>query len=395
MSQLSRQTEDKRASLYGANYIQVIPIDEDHNQVEIDQQVQQKYTLTSNRGAHVKTSSYERSAEEPNRYRSKLRNLSKENQSSPTVRNSHINSKHISPREYQQHTRSIVNNDSRPHFDVDEVAYYRPDLPDVAQNQEYEYDQQVDEQPVPPLRYSNRKLIEQHHNIPPTTTQQTRNRTISAPSSQQRANENYYTDKPSLMPVPTRYRKHSNNSISKYASVPEDTGLSSFSPPKDVRFGLSTTNTYAEEIQVEASRSSGGLSNSTTSSSYSSDRYYDPPTPPTSAVITHQHSKRKSIPVMNASMIDEQVRKTENRYSSYLARVKKENVVPEYAENSASRRLLPRRQRVISEDNENYKHQLDQRRRSQQVYRDDDTEDVISSAKRLLSIVKERRSRLH
>lgn len=395
MGQLSRQTEDKRASLYRANYTQTIPIDENHNQVEIEQQVQRRHTLTSGRSAHIRTSSYERSTEEPNRYRSKLRNPTKENQLSSTLRNTHLNSKHISPREYQQHTRSIINNDSRPQFDIDEVDHYRHNLPDVTLNQEYEYEQQADEQIVPPLRYSSRKNVEQHQSLLSNTTQQLRNRAISAPSSQQRTNDNYYADKPSLMPVPTRYRKHSNNSISKYASVPENEGLSSFSPPKDVRFGPSTTNTYPEEIQVEASRSSGGLSNSTTSSSYSSERYYDPPTPPTSAVITHQHSKRKSMPVMNASMIDEQVRKTENRYSSYLARVKKENAIPEFEENSASRRLLPRRQRVVSEDNENYKQQLDQRQISQQVYRDDDTEDVISSAKRLLSIVKERRSRLH
>ncbi|KAG1067640.1 hypothetical protein G6F42_026479 [Rhizopus arrhizus] len=100
---------------------------------------------------------------------------------------------------------------------------------------------------------------------------------------------------------------------------------------------------------------------------------------------------------MNASIIDEQVRKTENRYSSYLARIKKDNIIAEHEDINASRRLLPRRQRVVSEDNENYKHQIGQRQRSQQhsVYRDEDTEDVISSAKHLLSIVKERRNRAH
>ncbi|CAO0803255.1 unnamed protein product [Mucor circinelloides] len=392
--QLSEQTVDKRASLHFANRIQATVGDDDYDQVDNVSQVQQRRNINHDKRPQIKTSSYERSIEEPNRYRSKLRNpinREYESQLSSSLRTTVLaNSHHVSPREYQHHTARLSKRSDLQlqSTKVDESHRYRHEPSDLVQNQTYEYEH-AEEHAAASSRYTSKGLSEQRHSQLPTTSATTRrrNRALSAPSDQQQAN-----DKPSLMPVPVRYRKHSNNSISKYTSVPENAGLTSFSPPREARF------TYPEEIQVEASRSSGGLSNSTTSSSHSSDRYYDPPTPPTSAVITHgNHGKRRSMPVMNASIIDEQVRKTENRYSSYLARIKKDNIIAEHEDINASRRLLPRRQRVVSEDNENYKHQIGQRQRSQQhsVYRDEDTEDVISSAKHLLSIVKERRNRAH
>ncbi|KAK4512819.1 uncharacterized protein ATC70_003527 [Mucor velutinosus] len=403
IGQLPRHTVDKRASLnLTTSRVHAAIGEDEHDQFDDVPQVQHRRLLNNDkRLLQVKTSSYERSIEEPNRYRSKLRNplnnREYESQLSSSLRTTVLsNSKHASPREYQQHTtRLSKRSELQLQPSRDEAVRYRHEPSDLVHSQAYEYEQ-TDEEPIaPPPRYMSRGLGEQRHNQLPTTTvtastttQQRRNRALSAPSNHQQA-----TDKPSLMPVPVRYRKHSNNSISRYTSVPENAGLTSFSPPREARL-------YPEEIiQVEASRSSGGLSNSTTSSSHSSDKYYDPPTPPTSAVITthSNHGKRRSVPVMNASIIDEQVRKTENRYSGYLARIKKDTTMTEQEDISSSRRLLPRRQRVISEDNENYRQQLEERKRlhQRQVYRDKETEDVISSAKHLLLMVKERRNRAH
>ncbi|KAF1800412.1 hypothetical protein V8B55DRAFT_1391583 [Mucor lusitanicus] len=400
MGQLPRHTVDKRASLHLATsrVHATFGDDEEDDQINNVPQVQQERLIHSDKRPHqIKTSSYERSVEEPNRYRSKLRNpmMSRdyETQLSSSLRTTVLsNSKHVSPREYQHHTtRLSKRSELQLQSSHDEAARYQHESSDLVHSQAYEYEQADEDLITPPSRYASRDLGEQRHNQLPTATtaaQQRRNRALSAPSNHHQA-----TEKPSLMPVPVRYRKHSNNSISKYTSVPENAGLTSFSPPREARL-------YPEEIiQVEASRSSGGLSNSTASSSHSSDRYYDPPTPPTSAVNTTygSHGKRRSVPVMNASIIDEQVRKTENRYSSYLARVKKDAMMAEHQDINPSRRLVPRRQRVLSEDNENYRHQIEQRRKSQQqqAYRDEDTEDVISSAKHLLSMVKERRNRAH
>ncbi|CAO3639611.1 unnamed protein product [Mucor fragilis] len=396
---LPRHTADKRASLHLAASRVHATVGEDED-VQIDNvpQVQQRRLLNNDRRSHqIKTSSYERSMEEPNRYRSKLRNpivnREYESQLSSSLMSTVLaNSKHL--RDYQQHTtRLSKRSELQLQSSHDEAARYRHEPSDLVQSQAYEYEQAEEDLVAPPPRYVSRGVVgEQRHNqlltTASTATQQRRNRAQSAPSNHQQA-----TDKPSLMPVHVRYRKHSNNSISKYTSVPENAGLTSFSPPREARL-------YPEEIiQVEASRSSGGLSNSTTSSSHSSDRYYDPPTPPTSAVNTTygSHGKRRSVPVMNASIIDEQVRKTENRYSSYLARIKKDTLKAEHEDTNPSRRLVPRRQRVVSEDNESYRQQIEQRTRPQQhqAYRDEDTEDVISSAKHLLSMVKERRNRAH
>ncbi|GAN08796.1 hypothetical protein MAM1_0224d08312 [Mucor ambiguus] len=394
IGQLPRHTVDKRASLHlAASRVHATSGDGEDDQVDTIPQMQQRRLANNDKRSHqIKTSSYERSIEEPNRYRSKIRNpisnRDYESQLSSSLRTTVLaNSKHISPRDYQHHTtRLSKRSELQLQSSHNEATRYRHEPSDSAQIQAYEYEQIDEDSIAPQSRFKSRGLGEQRQNQPPSTvastiTQQRRNRALSAPSNHQQT-----TDKPSLMPVPVRYRKHSNNSISKYTSVPENAGLTSFSPPREARL-------YPEEIiQVEASRSSGGLSNSTTSSSHSSDRYYDPPTPPTSAVITTHgsHGKRRSVPVMNASVIDEQVRKTENRYSSYLARIKKDAIVAEQEESNPIRRLVPRRQRAVSEDTENYRQHIEQRKRSQQhqVYRDEDTEDVISSAKHLLSMTR-------
>lgn len=114
--------------------------------------------------------------------------------------------------------------------------------------------------------------------------------------------------KPSMMPVPvSRYRKHNSNYTthnSKYVSVPENSGISSFNvaPTKDVRFAPSVHN---EEVQVVPSRSSGGLSNSTESTSQSGDLYYDPPTPPSTNRGLSTVLKRRSMPVIERTYEDE------------------------------------------------------------------------------------------
>lgn len=131
-------------------------------------------------------------------------------------------------------------------------------------------------------------------------------------------------------PLKERNRKLSNNS--KYTLSGDGY--------KEVRF-------HPEEIV--ASHSSGLLSSSTTSSSHSGDLFYDPPSPPQTNKL-----QRRSIPAfMDTQAIDEQVRATEHRYSQYLSR-----------QNTLSKVEEPRRQRVSSEDNEGYKYQHQQRRKS-------------------------------
>ncbi|CEP16832.1 hypothetical protein [Parasitella parasitica] len=410
LGQLFKQIADKKASMYGANHSHSNAIDENDYQHDVDHQLQKRHTLSSDRRSYmINSSSYERSTEEPNRFRSRLRNLSKDGHDQTSLLKSPVleNSKHHCHGDFEYQIRAARYNDLNAQAEVEEDDdYYHPEVLNAEHRQ-------AEQHIVPPPRYNSRMLAEQRHiqllagpapapapapapTSITTIAAQRRHRAASMPLHQQRTEEEYSTpEKPSLMAVSGRYRKHSNSSISKYASVPENAGLNSFSPPKDIRHGLSNSHTYPE-IQVEASRSSGGLSNSTASSSRSSDKYYDPPTPPANAVVTHQYNKRRSMPVFNASMIDEQVNRAENRYSSYLARVQSVNGSADYQETTPSRRMFPRRQRVVSEDNEYYKHQFDQHRKTQQqIYRDEETEDVISSAKHLLSLVKERRNRAH
>ncbi|KAI8644895.1 hypothetical protein BD408DRAFT_400787 [Parasitella parasitica] len=414
LGQLFKQIADRKASLYGATHIQPDSIHENYYQYDVDHQMQKRHTLSSDRKSYIiNTSSYERSVEEPNRYRSRLHNPSKDDNdqasSSSTLRSAVLgNSKHAPPGDskYQIHSHRYSDFNAQADSEEDDNTRYQYEV----SNQDYH---QTEQHIVPLPRYSSRMHAKQRHSQLPAdpapapapapaptsttvSTTQRRHRAASMPLNQQRTEEEYSTpEKPSFMVVSGRYRKHSNSSISKYASVPENAGLTSFAPPKDTRHGTSTAHTYPE-IQVEASRSSGGLSNSTASSSRSSDKYYDPPTPPTNAVVTHQHSKRRSMPVFNASMIDEQVNRAESRYSSYLARIQSDNGSTDYQEPTSNRRMFPHRQRVVSEDNEYYKYQFGQQRQSkQQTYRDEETEDVISSAKHLLSLVKERRNRAH
>ncbi|CAO3610488.1 unnamed protein product [Mucor hiemalis] len=243
------------------------------------------------------------------------------------------------------------------------------------------------------LSKNDSKLTEEAKEQPAivkTNHQQRRARALSVPASVQSNNEQAL--KPSLMPVPvSRFRKHSNNSLSRYETVPED----EVAPlAKEVRFSFvgreensKLQQQQHEEILPVSSRSTGGYSNSTASSSHSSgDIEYDPPTPPSSFndrldVI----SKRRSMP----SFVAKEPPRL-NRYGSYLARLKDTydtNPTEEEADEHYIEPVVSRRQRVVSEDNESHKAQL-QRRQQQQSQNA-----VTESARHLLAQVQERRAK--
>ncbi|KAI8348311.1 hypothetical protein BD560DRAFT_450386, partial [Blakeslea trispora] len=154
-----------------------------------------------------------------------------------------------------------------------------------------------------------------------------------------------------------RYRKYGNGPV-RYAHVVEDASPLVDTPSKEVRF--SKTNTFIShpnDVPIAASQSTGGLSNST-GSSHSGELYYDPPLSANSrnALLSQ---KRCSIPVLNTALIDEQVQKSERRYSSYLARIKHEDEPVaddfEYAEHTPIRYASHRRPRAVStEESEVY-----------------------------------------
>lgn len=238
------------------------------------------------------------------------------------------------------------------------------------------------------------KLTEDAAGLPTsakTDQQQRRSRALSVPASTQSNNDQVL--KPSLMPVPvSRFRKHSNNSLSRYETVPED----DVAPlAKEVRFSLSNreentkTQQHHEEILPVSSRSTGGYSNSTASSSHSSgDIDYDPPTPPSSFNDRLDHiTKRRSMP----SFVGKEAPRL-NRYGSYLARLKDTYETTPTDEDDDQNFIEPtiiRRQRVVSEDNESHKAQ--QRRQQQQQYQNQNA--VTESARQLLAQVQERRAK--
>lgn len=202
-----------------------------------------------------------------------------------------------------------------------------------------------------------------------TDQQQRRSRALSVPTSTDQQ------QKPSLMPVPvSRLRKYSNNGSSRYASVPENEIAPSTGGK--VRFSVSE-ETKGEEIVPIASRSTGGYSNSTASSSHSGDLDYDPPTPPSSFIDRHEHAKRRSIPNFPGKETPRL-----NRYSSYLARLK--DAYEPMEEEKEKVIVEPRRQRVHSEDNENYY------KGQQRITRQ---ENLNESARELLAQVKQRRAK--
>jgi hypothetical protein len=201
-----------------------------------------------------------------------------------------------------------------------ERHYYNNDKQRVLPHRfAYKLSHQIKEEAETPLSHAHRSFnanADQHnktsrlvpkerlstydrHQDPPTRDRSYKQTTVTA--------EKRYP-KPSMMPVPvTRYRKHSNSSMhSKYVSVPEDSDISF--DTKDVRY---------DHVQVVPSHSSSGLSNSTESSSQSGDSYYDPPTSPHANKSMAQ--KRRSMPVIHAHFIADKSQKHERRrYSSYL-----------------------------------------------------------------------------
>lgn len=244
------------------------------------------------------------------------------------------------------------------------------------------------------------KLAEDAAELLPTTAkteqQQRRARALSVPASTQSNNDQVL--KPSLMPVPvSRFRKHSNNSLSRYETVPED----DVAPlAKEVRFSLTNRegNTKLQQQQHEeifpvSSRSTGGYSNSTASSSHSSgDIDYDPPTPPSSFNDRLDHiTKRRSMP----SFVGKEAPRL-NRYGSYLARLK-DTYEPTPTEEDDDQHYreptIIRRQRVVSEDNESHKAQLRRQQQLQQQQQHQTQNAVTESARQLLAQVQERRAK--
>ncbi|KAI8356093.1 hypothetical protein EDC96DRAFT_515746 [Choanephora cucurbitarum] len=142
----------------------------------------------------------------------------------------------------------------------------------------------------------------------------------------------------------TRYQRKYGNA--RYTA--ENVSSLVDTPSKEVRFSKANFFiSHPNDIPIAASQSSGGLSNST-GSSHSGELYYDPPLSANSrSALLSQ--KRCSIPVLNTTLIDEQVRKSERRYSSYLARIKHEDEpVPDNFEQSPVRYMTRQRPRAIS-----------------------------------------------
>ncbi|KAI9352412.1 hypothetical protein BD770DRAFT_393402 [Pilaira anomala] len=212
--------------------------------------------------------------------------------------------------------------------------------------------------------------------IPASTTSSLlrRARSLTAPSSKYMGNSDQ-TQKPSLMPVPTfRHRRLSGNNLSKYVSVPEEevaaSPLQPTSPPvspqalKGARYSLSKQRI----LQPVASHSSSGQSNATTCSSHSEDMDYNPVTPPSSYTdppnLYYERRRSFTKEPTNITRL--------NKYGSYLAKMKDTYEVDIKPKNYS-------RQRVLSEDNNQYK---EQKRRS-----------VTESAREVLAQVQERRAK--
>ncbi|KAI8990189.1 hypothetical protein BDB01DRAFT_499129 [Pilobolus umbonatus] len=114
-------------------------------------------------------------------------------------------------------------------------------------------------------------------------------------------------------------------------------------------------------IPISASQSTGGLSNSTTSSSHSEDIYYDPPTHSSHKILRHHPIDRITSPT-SMRQIETQIEKAESRYADYLDRIKRGNntVLKQRIEAEQDTSAVYRRRRVISEDSQLYKSQVDQ-----------------------------------
>lgn len=274
------------------------------------------------------------------------------------------------------------------------------------------YGQQQQQQKSPSIRPTNTTATtaNEKSNLLSTVQQQRRARALSVPSSANSNANAQYNDntaeqppKPSLMPVPvSRYRKTSNGSLSRYSNnTLENETTIPVAPPttKEVRFSsvlIKKRNSTSgiEGVQLVASRSTGGFSNSTASSSHSSSAGefdYDPPTPPSSYL---EYEKRRSIPVYKEALPPQQVQQPRHKkYNSYLERLKDAYGVEEEEEGDQEDFSVPaaaplppiRRQRVVSEDNEHY-----YKRRQQQHTTGNQ---VANNARQVLAHLQEKRAR--
>ncbi|KAI8082238.1 hypothetical protein BDF21DRAFT_451627 [Thamnidium elegans] len=196
---------------------------------------------------------------------------------------------------------------------------------------------------------------------PTISTQLRRARSLTVPSSRYGYRESDANG--SSMPVPIfRHRKQT----SKYASVPEDK-VAPPPPPapapvtasKEVRLSFSNRRSSNNDIQPVASDSTSGYSNTTTSSSRSDDIDSTPSTPPGYCIDT-RFERRKSIPLKED--------RGKGSSGGYLNKTRDMYDPSSY-----------RRQRVVSEDNNQYK---DQQRKC-----------VTESAREVLAHVQERRAK--